>query len=277
MLTHRLHEALRSPRTAVTVLVVGAGGNGSKLTVGLKNLHAGLLALGHPGLNVTLADGDTVSEANLVRQSFYPSDVGLPKATVLINRLNLSCGLSWQAHPRHLTSDDIARVRSEILISCVDSRAARADIAGGIEDNGRILYHLDVGNTRDTGQVVMGCPLGYYNRRKSDRLRTAFELFPELTDTTIPEDDTPSCSTMEALEKQDLFVNDVLVSSALNLLWRLFRYGEITHHGAFVIAVTGSVWPLLIDPALWQRLKRQGGRASRAPTRAHKPQVSTGS
>ena len=61
--------------------------------IGLKNIHQGLLALGFPGLEVILADGDTVSESNLVRQSFYPSDVGLNKTEVLINRLNLSCGL----------------------------------------------------------------------------------------------------------------------------------------------------------------------------------------
>lgn len=87
-------------------------------------------------------------------------------------------------------------------------------------------------------------------------MRTAFELFPELTDTSIPEDDTPSCSTMEALEKQDLFINDTLVTSALSLLWRLLRHGKITHHGSFVDLKTGSVRPLPIDPALWRRLQR---------------------
>ena len=116
---------------------------------------------------------------------------------------------------------------------------------------------MDFGNLRDCGQVVLGAALGYYNRRAKDRLRTAFELFPELTDITLPEDDTPSCSTMEALEKQDLFINDTLVTSALALLWRLLRHGEIAHHGAFVDLKTGSVRPLPIDPALWRRLRRQ--------------------
>ncbi|MDQ3398934.1 MAG: PRTRC system ThiF family protein [Deinococcota bacterium] len=239
---------------------MGAGGNGSKLVVGMKNMDGALRALGHPGIHLALADGDLVSDSNLVRQSFYPSDVGLPKATVLINRINLSCGLAWEALPRHVTADDIARCGSDLLVSCVDSRKARADVQEGLERNRRVLYHMDLGNTRDSGQVTLGQPLGYYNRRKRDRLRTAFELFPELTDTTLPEDDTPSCSTMEALEKQDLFVNDLLVTVALALLWRLFRYGEITHHGAFVSAATGSVRPLPIDPALWRRLKRQGER-----------------
>lgn len=134
MLTHTLHEAIRSPRSPLRVLVVGAGGNGSKLTVGMKNLHGALLALGHPGVQLTLADGDTVSTSNLVRQSFFPSDVGLNKATVLINRINTSCGLAWEAVPHHLTAYDLGYTRIDLLASCVDSRAARREVADGLKD-----------------------------------------------------------------------------------------------------------------------------------------------
>ena len=260
MRKHALHDLLRSRRAPLRVLVVGAGGNGSKLTVGLKNLHGALLALGHPGVQVTLADGDVVSEANLVRQSFYPSDVGLPKATVLVNRLNLSCDLGWEALPRHVTARDVRDARIDLLLSCVDSRAARRELAEGVRQNGAVVYHADLGNTRDTGQVVLGCPLGRVNPRRRDRLRTAFELFPELVDAAMPEDDAPSCSTLEALDKQDLFVNDTLVTAALALLWRLLRHGEVTHHGSFVDLKTGSVRPLPVDPTLWRRLKRQHKR-----------------
>ena len=264
MRKHELHDLLRSPRAPLKVLVVGAGGNGSKLTVGLKNLHFALLALGHPGLQVTLADGDVVSGSNLVRQSFYPSDVGLPKATVLINRLNVSCGLAWGACPRHLAAGDLGFERIDLLLSCVDTRAARRELADGLARSGGIVYHADLGNTARTGQVVLGCPPGRANPRSRERLRTAFELFPELTDTGTPEDDAPSCSTLEALAKQDLFVNDVLVTATLALLWRLLRHGEVAHHGAFVDLTTGSVRPLPVDPALWRRLRRPPtGRSAR--------------
>lgn len=221
MLSHTLRPYFQDSRMPIRTLVVGAGGTGSKVVIGLKNIHQGFRALGYPGLKVVLADGDTVSESNLVRQSFYPSDVGLNKAEVLINRLNLSCGLDWQALPRYLEAADIMGLRSSILFTCVDSRSARATVQAGIETYQRVVLHLDIGNLRDSGQFVLGSPLGFYNPRRKDRLRTAFELFPELTDITLPEDDTPSCSTMEALEKQDLFINDMLVTSALALLWRL--------------------------------------------------------
>ena len=260
MLTHTLHSALRFQYRPLHVLVVGAGGNGSKFAVGMKNLHGALRALGHPGVQLTLADGDLVSQSNLVRQSFYPPDVGLPKATALINRINLSCGLAWEALPHYLDVDDLQGSQADILVTCVDSHKARALMHQGLDAHREIVMHLDMGNLRDSGQFVLGCPLGRYNPRKKERLRTAYELFPELTDTTLPEDDTPSCSTMEALDKQDLFINDTLVTSSLALLWRLLRHGEIDHHGAFVDLKTGSVRPLPIDPALWRRLQRQGRR-----------------
>lgn len=44
----------------------------------------------------------------------------------------------------------------------------------------------------------------------------------------------PSCSAVEALERQEPFVNPTLANHALALLARLFRRGSIEYHGAFV-------------------------------------------
>jgi PRTRC genetic system ThiF family protein len=94
-------------RRPVRILVVGAGGTGSAIVMGLPYLHQAMRAWGHPfGLEVTLMDGDTVSETNCVRQPFSWSDVGQNKATVLINRINLFWGTKWNALP---TSFDEAR------------------------------------------------------------------------------------------------------------------------------------------------------------------------
>lgn len=255
MLSHELHPNIWAQRRPLRTLVVGAGGTGSKVVIGLKSIHQGLVALGFSGLSVVLADGDTVSESNLVRQSFYPSDVGLNKAVVLINRLNISCGLSWKAYPQEIDgSYSHGYDRPELVIDCVDTRKARAAIAEGLE---YVRYFISSGNLSDTGQVVLGQPLGYYNTRKKERLRTAYELFPELCDTSIPEDDAPSCSTLEALERQDLLVNDFASVIILNLLWQLLRHGTLAHHGAFYSLKTGSVRPIPIDPRLWRRLQRQ--------------------
>jgi PRTRC genetic system ThiF family protein len=253
------HTLTLQARRRMSVFLLGAGGNGSKLLVGLKNLHLALGALGYAGLQVVLADGDTVSQSNLVRQAFFPSDVGQNKAVVIINRLNLSYGLSWQAYPQHGDERMLAH-DANFVMSCVDTHSARRKIHQALtQPHNRTRYWLDLGNTRDTGQFVLGCPLNRVNSRSAYRLRTAAELFPELV-ADLPEDTEPSCSTLESLERQDLFINDVLVSGALNLLWRLLRYGEIFYHGGLVNVQTGVVRPLSIQPALWRRCSRRGHR-----------------
>jgi hypothetical protein len=47
------------------------------------------------------------------------------------------------------------------------------------------------------------------------------EEFGELLKQSEVEDDTPSCSLAEALEKQDLFINSVLAQMGSSLLWNL--------------------------------------------------------
>ena len=116
-------------RSAV-ITVVGCGGTGAQVAMGLPYLHQALVATGHPfGIRVFLADGDTVSETNCVRQPFARSEVGLYKSVVLINRLNLFWGVDWEALPHHVRCGrDLPD--SDFLISCVDTRAARADKIG---------------------------------------------------------------------------------------------------------------------------------------------------
>ncbi len=114
---------------------------------------------------------------------------------------------------------------------------------------------MRLGNDRSTGQVVLGGPLAKGRASRALRLRTVTELFPEIADTTIPEDKTSSCSTIEAIERQDLYLNDLLAASAGTLLWGIFQ-GGVRHHGAFVNIATGMVRPLPIDRAVWKRLQR---------------------
>ena len=88
METHRIHPELLERQ--VRVLVVGCGGTGSAVIAGLPYLHQSLVAHGHPGgLHVTVLDGDIISPSNCVRQPFARSEIGLNKAIVLVNRLNL--------------------------------------------------------------------------------------------------------------------------------------------------------------------------------------------
>jgi hypothetical protein len=95
-----------------------------------------MLVQGHPyGLCVTVMDGDTVSPFNCVRQPFSRSEIGLNKGIVLMTRINLFLGLTWEAIPCALTAQTLAAsydrfgepsLRPDVVIGCVDTRAARA-------------------------------------------------------------------------------------------------------------------------------------------------------
>jgi PRTRC genetic system ThiF family protein len=251
-------ELLRRP---VRVLVIGCGGSGSASASGLPYLHQAMLIAGHTGgLHVTVMDGDVISPTNCIRQPFCSVEIGLAKAVVMVSRLNLFWGLKWTAIAEPLTSQtDLSNL--DIVIGCVDTRSARKLIQDRVQGwRSRIAYWLDLGNSADSGQFVLGPPLNGRNRRSSDRLRTASELFPEIVEASLDDDGTPSCSALEALERQEPFVNQVLAYHALALLTQLFRNGRIKHHGAFVNVQESRVQPIWTDSMLWQRLRRRGRR-----------------
>ena len=243
----------------VCVLVVGCGGNGSAITAGLPYLHQAMLVHGHRGgLDVSVMDGDVVSLTNCVRQPFSQAEIGHSKAVVLVSRVNLFWGLNWRAVPEHFSSrTSVDRV--DILIGCVDSRAARRVIAGEVTGQRRsVSYWLDLGNHSTGGQFVLGQPWNWQNRRSATRLRTVAELFPELIEPSLDSDGQPTCSALEALERQEPFVNATLANHALALLARLFRHGSIAYHGAFVNVAGGRVQPISVNPKIWRGIRKRG-------------------
>ena len=265
---HHIHPDLLANR--VSIALVGCGGNGSQMLTGLARLHVALRALDHPGLDVVAFDPDDVSPANIGRQLFAPADVGRNKATVLIHRLNAFYGLAWGAHPTVFHKRDM---NPHILISCVDSRAARAGINRIVEEPGwHPFYWMDLGNRAADGQVVLGIPAwNQKHRRNKLRLPTVVELFPEIADISRKEDNAPSCSLAEALGKQELFINQAVVTTALQILWQLFRFGSTDWHGAFINLKSGRSTPLPVDAEAWKRLGFQHRPKTSNPTTQEKP------
>ena len=105
-------------------LAGGCGGNGSQMLMGLTSLDIALRALSPRSLDVIVIDDDTVSQANLGRQPFYPCDIGRSKAHTLTERVNLAHGLAWTAvHGR--APERIPERCYDLVITCVDSIAAR--------------------------------------------------------------------------------------------------------------------------------------------------------
>ena len=257
---HSIHPELL--RRSVKVLVIGCGGTGSAIAAGLPYLHQAMIANGHPaGLQVTLLDGDVISPINCVRQPFSRSEIGLYKAVVLVNRLNVFWGLDWQAVPINLEKG-VRISEAHIVIGCVDTRAARALIRNGTSDCSSVDYWLDIGNNADSGQFVLGQPLNRLNKHKADRLRAVSELFPEIIDPALDDDSQPSCSAAEALERQHPFINQTLANHSLALLSRLFRCEPLSYHGGFVNLNSGSLAALRADSKVWKRMRRRSARAA---------------
>jgi PRTRC genetic system ThiF family protein len=242
---HLIPSALLEKKVRITV--VGCGGTGSTVAAALPYLHQALVAWGHPyGLDVTLVDGDRISLVNCVRQPFSESEIGLYKATVLATRINLFWGLAWKGVPHFL--DETWREQTDILIGCVDSRKARQAMMT-CPAYWNCCYWLDLGNNADSGQFVLGQPANDRNKKYNGRLPTVAELFPEISDAKLDKrDKLPSCSAVEALDRQEPFINQTLAYQALAMLARLFRYGRLTYHGGFVNLATGRVVSLPIRP-----------------------------
>ena len=233
----------------VMIHLVGCGGNGSQMLTGLARLNHALLALGHPGLRVRAYDPDTVSEANMGRQLFGSFDVGSSKAHVLVNRINAFFGLDWDARFGRYERDDF---HPDIMIVCVDSAKARYDIHM-MTRSSPPDYVMDMGNRAADGQVILGQPTwpakgvsDMHTQHGHVRLPCPYSLLPELINASAPEDDTPSCGLAEALERQELFVNQAVVTPALSILWEFFRHGQLSWHGAFVNLRTGSMRALQV-------------------------------
>ncbi len=253
---HILDSSLLTRR--VRVDLIGVGGAGAQMAAALARLNVALLALGHPhGLHVRAFDGGHVTPANVGRQVYSPSDVGHNKAELTVHRLNQFYGLNWTAHASHLqpflTCDDWNP--PDILISCVDTRAARAWLHHTLwRCGGRCFYWLDLGNEESSGQALLGQPQGVKPAPGAGpRLPCVTELFPELLDSKIAEDNRPSCSVRMSLSSQGLFVNDLAVRYGAQLLYELFSNGRLLQHGVIFNMADKRSAALPVDPEAWAR------------------------
>ncbi len=242
----------------VEVHLVGVGGNGAQMAACLARLDIAMRALGHPhGLHVVAFDADRVSEANVGRQLYSAADIGRHKSIVTVHRLNQFYGLDWSAVPQRYEAAQEARPYgrgADILISCVDSRAARRQLHRIAFDRfSGFRYWLDLGNTESTAQVVLGQPANRHTSQGAQRLPCVTELFPELLDADVADDDRPSCSVRISLASQGLFVNDVAVRYAAQLLYELFSKGRIAAHGVVVNLDSKRSGPIEVDPGTWAR------------------------
>ena len=171
------------------------------------------------------------------------------KSVALINRTNRFSGTNWKAETIKFEKDSLGRLpeyaQATIYITCVDNVKARFGVAEILKELSKRRHHrdepkywLDFGNSQHTGQVLLST-IGSIKQPDSERYETVASLpmvtdeFGALLKQSEQQDDTPSCSLAEALEKQDLYINSSLTQMGCSLLWSLFRNGMTPYRGFF--------------------------------------------
>jgi len=252
---HYLAEELLDPVHNITVNLIGVGGTGSVMLGLLARMHWSMLSIGHPtGISVHAYDPGEIREANVVRQLFQSSEIGQNKATALVGRLNRFYGLNWDGVPTAYKRFRKSHTphTANITITCTDdveSRISVRDMLKGKKERifNQPFYWLDIGNRRRDGQIILGTPK-YIPQPKSryqteGHLPTILDLYPDYKYLASETDQGPSCSLMEALKQQDLFINGTLAHLAANLLWKLLTNYYIEEHALFVNLDTNIVKP----------------------------------
>lgn len=247
---HFTDNYLINPTNPIEINLIGAGGTGSKVLTALIEMNHSLNELGHAGLSVRLWDDDVITNANFGRQRFAQSEEGLHKSVALINRANRWAGTNWKAETTKFEKTKLGKLpenaQANIYISCVDSVKSRFEIAeilmginNGYAHRNTPKYWMDFGNGKFTGQVILST-IGNLQQPNSEKYETVSNLpfvteeFGDLLNQSETDDDTPSCSLAEALEKQDLFINGSLAQMGCSLLWNLFRNGMTANRGFFL-------------------------------------------
>lgn len=250
MTYHNTYSYILNPPHKITVALIGCGGTGSQVLSILARMDLALQALGHLGLHVTVFDNDTVSDANIGRQLFSASEIGLHKSVALVNRINRFYGNQWHAETKAFNDKTVNR-NFNIYITCVDDFNTRLKIASLIKHTTKQnhehaqYYWLDFGNTNHAGQAI----LGTLNAGPDKKEHTPLPTFIEFAKNYKPPrktKNTPSCSLAEALEKQDLLINSTLANAGMQLLWRLFRHGRTPYRGVILNLETLTSNPIKI-------------------------------
>lgn len=201
----------------IDIIVIGAGGTGAHLINRLVSVNETLIRLGYKGIRVIVFDGDKISETNIGRQPYSHGQVGQFKCQTLIESINRIYGFQWLFFPVMYNGDvrkylgDIDR-NEGIMISCVDSVKQR-----------RVVYSvpyfrnwMDIGNGRNFGQIIFG---QFKLAKHKDRATHVFDVFPDMETMLGNKDEQgPSCSVFEALERQSLFINLHMATFAAGMI-----------------------------------------------------------
>ncbi|HVC34643.1 MAG TPA: ThiF family adenylyltransferase [Chloroflexota bacterium] len=267
-----------------TIVVVGCGGTGGFLAESIGRLLIGRSA------QLCLVDPDRVEPHNLVRQAFAKDDLNRFKAQVLAERLSRrfgrEIGYAVQPYDRevHAQAFGNSRSRLDLLCGCVDNAAARRALTATLDEPiggyGYPLprpgiWYLDVGNGRNSGQILLG------NVTRPEGLRGAFDREsglcralpapgfqrPDLLDAPPPPLPALDCAEAVAQAEQGGTINQVVAAIAVSYLEKLLA-GTCAWMATYVDLDDGTLRCVHADPHVVATLAGLHVNAVAPPARA---------
>ena len=258
----------------VKIVQIGDGGTGSYVSPKIyRTLYAEKEKLKIQGkdrhFEYIHIDRDTVSQSNILRQNFAPTDVGENKAKIMAERY----GYNFSIEPRYYqkfimdvsqSTDSVIgyedfvkiitpRIKAQdvILIGCVDNITARQMIHKAFHDS-RItdLVYIDSGNGDSTGQVVCGV-----KRKGEILLQPVCYYYPEML--TSPDDwsPEPSCGDVAVGEPQSMSANDFAATSISAMISNIICLGELAVNKLVFSSYSLSMRPTYIEDEVKSMIK----------------------
>lgn len=210
------------------IAIVGCGGTGAFVAEGLCRLFTGRNA------QIQLIDHDRIEPHNLLRQAFYPNEIGKFKSQALAERLTRAygkpiayCTTSYKTtHSYSHTWISPSQPDPKLIIGCVDNAQARKHMNEAMNPNGN-RWNIDAGNGYTWGQILIGNTSHEDNLSGSFQGNTCTKLpspvlqRPDLL-TAIPH--TPpdmDCAAALDLTDQDPTINHMMASWVIQVVLRM--------------------------------------------------------
>lgn len=251
---------LVADRKHIEFILVGAGGTGGWLIGAIARLMLEIESKTNKSTFCTVVDFDTVEQANIPRQNFQQSEIGLAKAEVLAARYSLALGCKIRAIAKPFDQDMIFGHWHKLLIivGCVDNAAARAQISQCLDQNSRDrapgIFWLDCGNhaNSSSGQVLLGTSNDFSIKSAFDNLEnpnfcinlpSPAVQHPELL-VPLPSQLTSthlSCAKIQAHNRQSLFVNSWVAAIASEYLLALTLTGGLRRFATYFDNSSGTM------------------------------------
>ena len=243
------------------ITVVGCGGTGGFAAEGLCRLFQGRDA------TIVLVDHDRVEPHNLLRQNFYPGDVGEFKSKALADRLakayNRPVGYSVypfreECRPQGSRYPGLSS-HDGLIIGCADNAAARRAMAECLPGD-PCRWLIDAGNDTNWGQILIGnvsepvvleeppftgdtCHLAPAPTLQRPDLLTAVSTRPPDVD----------CAAALDLTDQDPTINQMMASLVLQVVRRMVA-GTCPFLALYLDMDLGTVTPSYVTPEAVARL-----------------------